>query len=87
MMKKIFFTCLFSVLTVTVSVQSSVDYYAVICGISDYQGVINDLNYCDDDAYDVRDMLLSCENWDVSNITMLVDIAATTHSNLVGRKL
>jgi len=31
--------------------------YAYIVGISDYEGTINDLNYCDDDAQDMRSML------------------------------
>ncbi len=31
--------------------------YAYIVGISDYEGTINDLNYCDDDARDMRNML------------------------------
>jgi hypothetical protein len=31
--------------------------YAYIVGISDYEGTINDLNYCDDDARDMKNML------------------------------
>jgi hypothetical protein len=31
--------------------------YAYVVGISDYEGTINDLNYCDDDARDMKNML------------------------------
>jgi hypothetical protein len=31
--------------------------YAYIVGISDYEGTVNDLNYCDDDAQDMKQML------------------------------
>ena len=53
------------------------DYYAVICGISDYDGSVNDLDYCDDDAIGIRDALLTGGNWDASHITLLVDSQAT----------
>jgi uncharacterized caspase-like protein len=51
--------------------------YAVICGVSDYPGTTSDLNYCDDDAIDLRDALLALGNWKSENITMLTDSAAT----------
>jgi len=31
--------------------------YAIIIGISDYSGTVNDLDYCDDDAYEFADAL------------------------------
>ena len=52
------------------------NYYAVICGVSNYQDV-SDLLYCDDDAIDVRDALLAMGSWKSENITMLVNDAAT----------
>jgi hypothetical protein len=52
------------------------NYYAVVCGISDYQSV-SDLSYCDDDARDIKNALLGLGNWKSSNITMLIDSAAT----------
>jgi hypothetical protein len=51
-------------------------YYAVICGISDYLN-IDDLDYCDNDAKDIRSTLLASNNWNSSNITLLVNSAAT----------
>jgi hypothetical protein len=33
--------------------------YAYIVGISDYEGTVNDLQYCDDDAQDIRSYLQS----------------------------
>jgi hypothetical protein len=75
-MKKII---LFSILIIsifTTSGKGAVDYHAVICGIADYQGTSNDLNFCDDDARDVRDALLAF-NWNSTNITLLIDNAAT----------
>ena len=54
-----------------------VTYHAVICGISDYPGTENDLDYGDDDVEDVRALLLGSCNWQSRNITVLVDSAAT----------
>jgi len=65
------------VLAVGPAVMAEVTYHAVICGISDYYGTLNDLDYCDDDAYDMRDALLSFPNWSSSNITLLTDSSAT----------
>jgi len=52
-------------------------YRAVICGISDYDGTINDLDYCDDDAQEIYDLLLSGSNWEASNMQLLLDSQAT----------
>jgi uncharacterized caspase-like protein len=54
-----------------------VEYWAVIVGVADYPGTINDLDYADDDAYDVRDALLASINWEADHITLLVDSDAT----------
>ena len=48
--------------TITVTIgtgggEGSVDKYALIIGISDYPGRINDLQYCDDDARDWKNFL------------------------------
>jgi hypothetical protein len=51
--------------------------YAVIVGVADYPGTINDLNYTDDDAIDLRNALLALGNWKSENITLLTNSAAT----------
>ncbi|MFX1237150.1 MAG: caspase family protein [Promethearchaeota archaeon] len=51
--------------------------YAVVIGISDYPGSSYDLSYCDDDAQDVRDMLINDYNFKPENIIYLQDSAAT----------
>ena len=56
---------------------STIEYWAVIVGISDYVGTENDLRYCDDDAIDVYKALLSYDNWSSSHIQLLVDANAT----------
>ncbi len=66
-------------LLVTKTGDGVTNYYAVICGISDYL-YASDLTYCDDDAWDVRDALLAWGNWDNANITMLIDSAATKNA-------
>lgn len=35
--------------------KADVEYWAVIVGVADYPGWENDLDYTDDDAYDVHD--------------------------------
>jgi len=50
-----------------------VDKYALVIGISDYEGTSSDLQYCDDDARDWRDFL---EGKGYS-VTMLLDNQAT----------
>ncbi len=52
-------------------------YRAVICGISDYEGSDNDLNYCDDDAQELYDRLLSGSNWSADNVQLLLNSQAT----------
>ena len=54
----------------------SVDYWAVIVGIEDYESV-NDLSYTVDDAEDMRNVLLSYGNWNDSNIQFLTDADAS----------
>ena len=51
--------------------------YAIIIGISDYDGTSNDLNYCDDDAQDFNNVLLTRYNWKSSQISLLIDDEAT----------
>jgi uncharacterized caspase-like protein len=50
----------------------SVDYWAVIVGIEDYES-INNLSYTIDDAEDMSNVLVSYENWDIENILLLTD--------------
>ena len=52
-------------------------YRAVICGISDYEGTGNDLTYCDDDAQELYDLLLTGSNWEASNVQLLLNSQAT----------
>ncbi|UYP47354.1 hypothetical protein NEF87_003639 [Candidatus Lokiarchaeum ossiferum] len=47
--------------------------YALVIGISDYDGDSSDLTYCDDDAYDWRDYLESIGY----QVTLLIDEQAT----------
>jgi hypothetical protein len=57
------------------------NYYAVICGIADYQNVgIPDLEYGANDAMDVCDALLSSKNWSSDNIVLLTDSQATKNN-------
>ena len=50
-----------------------VEKYALVIGISDYDGTANDLNYCDDDAQDWKNFLQG-EGY---SVTMLTDQQAT----------
>jgi len=50
---------------------------ALIIGISDYAGTSSDLNYCDDDALEVRDTLVTKYGFSSSSITLLLDTQAT----------
>ena len=54
-----------------------INYYAVVCGIADYPGTINDLDYTDNDALDFVDKLKNSYNWNSSNINILLDSSAT----------
>lgn len=51
--------------------------WAVIIGISDYAGTINDLNYCDDDAQDFYKALTISYGWSITNIKLLKNEGAT----------
>jgi hypothetical protein len=53
--------------------------YAVVVGISDYPGEENDLEYCDDDADQMYEVLTSVSVYGFSNdnVTKLVDMDAT----------
>jgi hypothetical protein len=53
------------------------EYYAVVAGISDYPGFINDLNFCDDDARDMVAALTRRPNWKTDNIILLLDSQVT----------
>jgi len=60
-------------ITVSVNNGGEIDRYALVIGISDYEGTANDLEYCDDDADDWEDFLIS-QGYEV---TKLVDHQAT----------
>lgn len=51
--------------------------YAIVVGISNYPGSSSDLQYCDDDAQDVRSLLINEYNFEPHNILYLQDSAAT----------
>ena len=51
--------------------------YAIIVGVSNYPGTSSDLNYCDDDAQEVRNMLINDYNFRPENIIYLQDSSAT----------
>jgi len=51
--------------------------YAIIVGISDYPGTLNDLQYCDDDAQDMYDALTTLYGYKSSNIHLLLDMGAS----------
>lgn len=53
------------------------DRWAVIIGISDYDGDAYDLDYCDDDAQDFYNALVNEYDWNASHIMMLLDDQAT----------
>lgn len=52
--------------------EKGTEYYAVIVGVSDYK-YLSDLSYCDDDAIDIYNRLLSYPNWKATNIKLLID--------------
>ncbi|MBN2154338.1 MAG: caspase family protein [Candidatus Lokiarchaeota archaeon] len=54
------------------------DVYAIIVGISDYPGVVNDLQYCDDDARDVADLVENVFHVPSTHFIVLQDSQATT---------
>jgi hypothetical protein len=51
--------------------------YAIIIGISDYPGTINDLQYCDDDAEDMYDALTTLYGYSPSDIHLLLNMSAS----------
>jgi len=53
-----------------------ITYWAVIAGVSNYL-YINDLNYCDDDAQEIYNALVTDPNWNSSHINLLIDNQAT----------
>lgn len=61
---------------------ASTDKWAVIIGISDYYGTGSDLQYCDDDAYDVQWVLINKYGFPSANIKMLIDGQAT-YANII----
>jgi hypothetical protein len=66
--------------SITVTVDNGginpVDKYALVIGISDYQGTVNDLQYCDDDAQDWKNFLQG-EGY---TVTILTDNQATANN-------
>jgi hypothetical protein len=58
---------------------TTVNKWAVIIGISDYRGVGNDLEYCDDDAQDMYDYLIA-KGYPAENIKLLKDKSAKSTS-------
>ncbi|MGB2853800.1 MAG: caspase family protein [Dehalococcoidia bacterium] len=59
------------------AVKADVEYWAVIVGVANYPPGVQDLDYTDDDAYDVLNVLLASTNWEADHITMLIDEDAT----------
>jgi hypothetical protein len=51
--------------------------YAIVIGISDYPGTINDLQYCDEDAEDMNNALTTLYGYNSSNIHLLTDMDAS----------
>jgi hypothetical protein len=60
----------------------TVDKYALVIGISDYEGTANDLNYCDDDAMDWKNFLQG-EGYTVTILTDSQATAANIESKLI----
>ena len=56
--------------------------YAVIVGISDYPGMVNDLNYADDDAIMVAKVLQNFYKYDPLNMQILTSITDTSAANI-----
>jgi hypothetical protein len=51
--------------------------YAIVVGISNYPGTVNDLQYCDDDAEDMYDALSTLYDYGPSNIHLLLNMNAS----------
>jgi len=65
---------------VQVGGSGNVTHRAVIVGIADYPGTVNDLNYTDDDAQDIHDALVARPEWTEGNIHMLFDSDASVQN-------
>jgi uncharacterized caspase-like protein len=51
--------------------------YAILIGISDYPGTVNDLQYCDDDAQAMNNTLTTLYGYSPDNIHLLLDMDAS----------
>ena len=51
--------------------------YAIVIGVSNYPGSSYDLNYCDDDADEIYNMLINDYNFLAENVILLKNSAAT----------
>jgi len=49
-------------------------YRAVLVGVNDYPPGVPDLDFSDDNVWDLRNVLLTASNWDADNIATLVDV-------------
>jgi hypothetical protein len=63
--------------TGVLGVNSSGTKYAIIVGISNYPGTVNDLQYCDDDAQDIYNALTTLYGYSSDNIHLLTDMNAS----------
>ncbi len=70
----------FEPLIVNEKTSSFSDGYAVIVGISDYQGSSKDLEFCDDDAQEFKELLLGKYGFKESNIHLLINSDATLNN-------
>ena len=69
--KKVYLTVLFIMvffLTITAT-----EFHGVCVGINDYPGTDNDLDYCINDAQELRNALINFHNWSSGNISLLTD--------------
>ncbi|MHA1369616.1 MAG: caspase family protein, partial [Promethearchaeota archaeon] len=62
----------------SLQLSDSVDCYVLVCGISDYPGDQHDLDYCDDDAKDIVDLMKTRYEIPSNNIMTLIDSNMTT---------
>ena len=63
---------------------NSVEYYALIIGISDYQGTVPDLGFCDEDASDWYHFLHQDLYWDSDNIRIYGDSHTSNYPKYTG---
>lgn len=66
-----------SVVSQLANANEGVNHYAVICGVADYLGEQDDLNFAGDDANDMAQVLMLNPAWDPNNIILLTDEMAT----------